>query len=94
MGIINITPDSFYDGGMSVGMNGGIKNAVEKESNNASFSPSPNNYLKKIEQLLKEGADIIDLGGESTRPGAKAISDLEEISRVIPVFRKSQKRIS
>ena len=64
-GIVNVTPDSFSDGG----------NYVEKS--------------KAVEQalkLLEEGADIIDIGGESTRPGADKVSEEEEIKRVIPVI--------
>jgi dihydropteroate synthase len=67
MGILNLTPDSFYDGG---------KYRREKE------------VLKRVEEMIKEGADIIDVGGESTRPGAKRISTEEEIKRVIPYIQK------
>ena len=65
MGILNVTPDSFSDGGSW--------NSVDKA-------------LAHTEQMLKEGADIIDIGGESTRPGYTMISDEEEIERVIPVI--------
>jgi len=64
MGILNITPDSFADGGK---------------------------YLSKLDEinqgrrLIAEGVDIIDVGGESTRPGAERISEEEELTRVIPV---------
>ena len=64
MGIINVTPDSFSDGGKYVK----IKNAI--------------NHAKK---MVDDGADIIDVGGESTRPGAKEVSSSEELRRVIPV---------
>ncbi len=64
MGIINVTPDSFSDGGKYVK----IKNAI--------------NHAKK---MVDDGADIIDVGGESTRPGAKEVSISEELRRVIPV---------
>lgn len=67
MGILNLTPDSFYDGG---------RYRTEKE------------VLKRVEQMIEEGADIIDVGGESTRPGAKRISAEEEIKRVIPYIQK------
>ena len=70
MGIINVTPDSFYDG---------------------KAGQSVDYYLKKIEQLIREGADMIDIGGESTRPGAKPISPAEEKSRVGPVLKKAKK---
>ena len=62
MGIINITPDSFYQGSRS--MNADI-------------------ILKKAEQMLNEGADILDIGGQSTRPGSEPISVDEELKRII-----------
>lgn len=65
MGILNVTPDSFSDGG---------------KWNN------PDMALKHTEQMLKDGADIIDVGGESARPGYTMISDDEEIERVLPVI--------
>ncbi|MBQ7264887.1 MAG: dihydropteroate synthase [Firmicutes bacterium] len=65
MGILNVTPDSFSDGG--------CYNSVDKA-------------LFRTEQMLKEGADIIDVGGESTRPGYVMISEKEEIYRVSPVI--------
>ena len=66
MGILNITPDSFSDGGKYYKLDNAIGYALE---------------------LVKQGVDIIDVGGESTRPGAKAISLDDEISRVIPVIK-------
>jgi len=75
MGILNVTPDSFFDGGKYLS----ITKAIDQT---------------KI--LIKEGADIIDLGGESTRPGSKQISIREEIKRVVPVIsqiRKLQKKV-
>ena len=71
MGILNITPDSFYDGGKY----------LSKE-----FA------LSQFVKLVNEGADIIDIGGESTRPGAKKISIKEEINRVIPVLQSVKKK--
>lgn len=65
MGILNATPDSFYDGGK----NNQIVNA-----------------LHQVELMLKEGADFIDVGGISTRPGALEVSESEELNRVIPVI--------
>lgn len=65
MGILNVTPDSFSDGGEF--------NTVEKAVNH-------------YKQMIKDGADIIDVGGESTRPFSKRISPEEEITRVIPVI--------
>ncbi|BBE31721.1 dihydropteroate synthase [Tepiditoga spiralis] len=67
MGILNVTPDSFSDGGDFVDLEKSIEHA------------------KKME---KDGADIIDIGGESTRPGSKEVSSNEEINRVIPVLKK------
>lgn len=64
-GILNVTPDSFSDGG---------DHCDVKEA------------LKHTEKMLSEGADVIDVGGESTRPGYTKISDDEEISRVVPVI--------
>lgn len=64
MGVLNVTPDSFSDGGKFYHMDDAIDRAIEIE---------------------KQGADIIDIGGESTRPGAKPVSIDEEINRVIPV---------
>lgn len=66
MGIVNITPDSFSDGGHF------------------------NNHGRAVEHaltLLAEGADILDIGGESTRPGAEPVEEAEELRRVIPVIR-------
>jgi dihydropteroate synthase len=66
MGILNITPDSFSDGGKYYNLDNAIEYALE---------------------LVNQGVDIIDVGGESTRPGAKAISLKDEINRVIPVIK-------
>lgn len=65
MAILNLTPDSFYDGGV----------------NN-----DPVNALKKAGEFLSEGADILDLGAYSSRPGAEHISEKEELARLIPVI--------
>lgn len=65
MGILNVTPDSFADGGRF--------NSIEKA-------------LQQAEQLIAQGADIIDVGGESTRPGAPNVSLQEELDRVIPII--------
>ncbi len=69
MGILNITPDSFSDGG----------------SYHKAGYLSLDLVLKRAEQMLAEGADILDVGGESTRPGAAIVSEQEELDRVIPV---------
>ena len=65
MGILNVTPDSFSDGGRFIGRDSAIAHARE---------------------MVVEGASIIDIGGESTRPGAVAVSVQEELDRVIPVI--------
>ncbi|MCK5529020.1 MAG: dihydropteroate synthase [Kiritimatiellae bacterium] len=70
MGILNITPDSFSDGG----------NYIDH-----------NEAIKRAHTMLQEGADIIDIGGESTRPGAATVSAEEEIKRVIPVIKELSK---
>ncbi|XAH21775.1 dihydropteroate synthase [Xylophilus sp. GW821-FHT01B05] len=68
MGIVNVTPDSFSDGGA-----------------HASSSAA----LKHCEALLKQGADILDIGGESTRPGSPAVPLAEELARVQPLLREA-----
>ncbi|WP_398501563.1 dihydropteroate synthase [Variovorax sp.] len=70
MGIVNVTPDSFSDGGA-----------------HASTSAA----LRHCEQLLEEGADILDIGGESTRPGSPAVPLEAELARVLPVVREAVK---
>ena len=71
MGIVNVTPDSFYDGGR--------------------FSDVGRAYDHAM-KLLDDGADILDIGGESTRPGAEAVSVQEEIDRVCPVIENIHKK--
>jgi len=65
MGIVNVTPDSFSDGGRYIDTQKAIAHGL---------------------QLLREGADILDIGGESTRPGALPVSEQEELDRVLPVL--------
>ncbi|MGL5329600.1 MAG: dihydropteroate synthase [Peptostreptococcaceae bacterium] len=72
MGILNVTPDSFSDGG--------------------DFS-EVENALNHAKEMIKEGADIIDLGGESTRPGHKYVDAKEELKRVIPVIKRLKEEI-
>jgi dihydropteroate synthase len=72
MGILNVTPDSFSDGGDFFSFKEAINHAIRME---------------------KEGADIIDIGGESTRPGANSVSFSEEYNRVIPVIEELVKKI-
>ena len=71
MGILNVTPDSFSDGGKF--------NTVEKA-------------VMQAEKLISDGADIIDIGGESTRPGAQPVDVAEEISRTVPVIKEILKK--
>lgn len=71
MGILNVTPDSFSDGGKF--------NQIDAA-------------LSHAEEMIRDGADIIDIGGESTRPGHTVISDEEEISRVAPVIEALKRR--
>jgi dihydropteroate synthase len=77
MGVINLTRDSFSGDGL-YGIN----------SNNY-----PELVLKIARQMLKDGADIIDLGGESSRPGAKSISTKEELRRILPIVKKLARNI-
>ncbi len=70
MGIVNLTPDSFSDGGLLL---------------------QPRAALTHCERLVAEGADVLDIGGESTRPGASALADEDELARVMPVLRHAVK---
>ncbi|MCD7843410.1 MAG: dihydropteroate synthase, partial [Clostridiales bacterium] len=65
MGILNVTPDSFSDGGRW--------NRLDQA-------------LAHVEEMVRQGADVIDIGGESTRPGYTLLSDQQEIDRVVPVI--------
>lgn len=67
LGILNVTPDSCFDGGRYLGLEAALKRGIEIE---------------------KEGADWIDIGGESTRPGAKYVSEDEELERILPVIKE------
>lgn len=73
MGILNITPDSFSDGGAFINIEKAVKHAKE---------------------MVAQGADIIDIGGESTRPGANAVEAEEEVARILPVIKKLLKAIN
>ena len=73
MGILNVTPDSFSDGGRFL---------------------SVDDALAQAEKMISEGADIVDVGGESTRPGGEPISVDEEIGRVVPVIEALTRRFS
>ena len=67
MGVINVTPDSFSDGGKYL---------------------DPDRALAKALELEEQGADILDIGAESTRPGSVRIYAIEELRRLVPVLRK------
>ena len=73
MGVLNVTPDSFFDGGRHA---------------------DPGAALERALQMVEEGAAIIDVGGESTRPGAVAVDATEEIRRVVPVIERIAARVS
>ena len=73
MGILNVTPDSFSDGGRYTDVASAVARGVE---------------------MVRQGASIVDVGGESTRPGAAAVSAAEELERVIPVVRELRRRIA
>ena len=72
MGILNVTPDSFSDGGKF--------NEIEAA-------------VIQAKKLVEDGADIIDVGGESTRPGAEYVSEDEEIKRVVPIIEAIKKEL-
>jgi len=71
MGICNVTPDSFSDGGRFF---------------------EPHDAASRIDELIAEGADIIDIGGESTRPGSKPVSAKEQLARVLPAIEHAARR--
>jgi len=72
MGVVNVTPDSFSDGGQF-------------------FSPAK--AVARALELVAQGAEILDIGGESTRPGAEPVSEAEELRRVIPVIKKLAEQV-
>lgn len=72
MGILNVTPDSFSDGGSH---------------------ETVDEALRHTERMIEEGADVIDIGGESTRPGAKPVTETEELNRVLPVLKAIKARL-
>lgn len=80
MAVLNVTPDSFFDGGR---LYGSSASGLDLDA-----------VLMKVEALLEDGADIIDVGGESTRPGAAPVSEEEEHERVLPVVRAIVERFS
>ncbi len=72
MGVVNVTPDSFSDGGIFL---------------------DADSAINQVYKLVDQGADIIDIGGESSRPGADTVKASEELRRIIPVIRKVRKKI-
>ncbi|MDP1772846.1 MAG: dihydropteroate synthase [Methylobacter sp.] len=72
MGILNVTPDSFSDGGKFSGLD---------------------SAMQQVELMLSEGVDIIDIGGESTRPGAEPVAASEQIQRVVPVIKAIRQQL-
>ncbi|GAB6066551.1 dihydropteroate synthase [Aquifex pyrophilus] len=72
MGVLNVTPDSFSDGGLYL---------------------EPSKAVKRAVQMVQEGAEIIDIGGESTRPGSERITAEEELKRVLPVLKEVRKEL-
>jgi len=79
MGIVNLTPDSFSGDGLYQGLS--LKGTV------------PERIFDFVEKMIKDGADIIDIGGESTRPGAEPIPVKEELERTIPIIKKIARKI-
>ena len=73
MGVLNITPDSFSDGGLFI---------------------DPDNAIKQAKKMIDKGADIIDIGGESSRPGAKPVTLEEELRRIGPIISSLKKETS
>src|SRR2546425_9042021 len=73
IGILNVTPDSFSDGGL--------------------FFDDVAKAVARVEQMIEEGVDIIDIGGESTRPGSAPISPEEELKRIIPIISAVRKKL-
>jgi len=73
MGILNVTPDSFSDGGDFITLKAAVRKGI---------------------QMQADGADIIDVGGESTRPGSDPVSEQQELDRVVPVIQELSKRLS
>src|SRR5262245_56232649 len=73
MGVVNVTPDSFSDGGRFASPEAAVEHAL---------------------RLVDDGADLLDIGGESTRPGAQPVSEAEELSRIVPVLRALRSQVA
>ena len=82
VGIINATPDSFSDGGQ-----------FNVDANHL-FRVDLNAVVDKARQLVRDGASMLDVGGESTRPGSEPVGETEEIGRVVPVVKALKKALS
>lgn len=82
MGILNVTPDSFSDGGR-----------LRADAPFSRFAVSVDKALDQAARMLAEGAAILDIGGESTRPGAQPLSEQEELDRVLPVVEAIRGRL-
>lgn len=74
MGVLNITPDSFSDGGV--------------------YFNNSNKAIDRAKEMIADGADVIDVGGESTRPGSKPITEAEELRRVLPIIGRLAREVS
>ena len=77
MGVLNVTPDSFSDGGALLSSNGLLEDRL----------------LARASQMVADGAVILDIGGESTRPGAEAVSTQEELDRVMGAIAQLSSRV-
>jgi dihydropteroate synthase len=73
LGIVNVTPDSFSDGGLFLDTESAVRHGLK---------------------LVSDGADMLDVGGESSRPGAQSVSEEEELARVVPVIRELARQVS
>jgi len=73
MGVLNVTPDSFSDGGLYLDPGAAVKHALE---------------------MIDEGADLIDIGAESSRPGAEPVAEVEELRRMVPVVQEVCRRVT
>jgi len=73
MGVVNVTPDSFSDGGKYL---------------------DPDRAFARAVELEEEGADVIDIGAESTRPGSVRISEAEELRRLVPVLKRLRNKLT
>jgi len=80
MGVLNITPDSFSDGGL-----------FSQANSDKVFKPDIDKVLYRAKTMIEDGAEVLDIGGESTRPDGASVSSQEEIERVVPVIEAIKK---